>query len=117
APPDPALQAAASTMTTNAASAEMDRLQPRQVRTGGRLVVAAHAPGRDDQLIAIPSLSLPARRTNPSVTSFAMPDATVPARGGHRARERIPAPAKRCTRPARSAGRMSPARPGLRVTR
>jgi integrase len=37
--------------------------------------------------------------------------------GGHRARERIPAPAKRCTRPARSAGRMSPAGPGLGVTR
>jgi hypothetical protein len=34
-----------------------------------------------------------------------------------RARERIPAPAKRCTQPARSTGRMSPARPGLRVTR
>jgi hypothetical protein len=37
--------------------------------------------------------------------------------GAHRARERIPAPAKRCTRPAPSARRMSPAGPGLRVTR
>ena len=54
--PAPALQAAASTTTTNAASAEMDPLQARQVRTGGRLVVAADAPRRDDQLIAIPSL-------------------------------------------------------------
>jgi peroxiredoxin len=55
--PAPALQAAASTTTTtNAASAEMDPLQARQVRTGGRLVVAADAPQRDDQLIAIPSL-------------------------------------------------------------
>src|SRR5215472_5114340 len=115
--PAPPLQAAASTTTTKAASAEMDPLQARQVRTGGRLVVAAVAPRRDDQLIAIPSLSLPARRTNPSATSVAMPDATVPALGGHRARERIPAPAKRCTRPARSSERMSPARPGLRVTR
>ena len=55
--PAPPLQAAASTTTTtNAASAEMDPLQARQVRTGGRLVVAADAPRRDDQLIAIPSL-------------------------------------------------------------
>src|SRR5262249_30948579 len=90
----------------------MDRLQARQVRTGGRLVVTADAPRRDDQLMAIPSLSLPARRTNPSVTSIAMPETTVPALGGHRARERIPAPAKRCTRAARSSERLSPARPG-----
>src|SRR5215472_12518806 len=110
--PTPALQAVASRTTTNAASAEMDRLQARQVRTGGRLVVTADAPRRDDQLMAIPSLSLPARRTNPSVTSIAMPETTVPALGGHRARERIPAPAKRCTRAARSSERMSPARPG-----
>src|SRR5215472_10771287 len=119
APPGPALHAASTTTATatTAGNAAIDRLQPRQVRTGGRLVVAAVAPRRDDQLIAIPSLSLPARRTNPSATSVAMPDATVPALGGHRARERIPAPAKRCTRPARSSERMSPARPGLRVTR
>jgi hypothetical protein len=51
------------------------------------------------------------------VTSVALSEATVPALGGHRARERIPAPAKRCTRPARSARRVSPGGSGLRVTR
>src|SRR6266704_6660616 len=54
-PPGPALHAA-STIAATAGSAAIDRLQPPQVRTGGRLVVAADAPRRDDQLIAIPSL-------------------------------------------------------------
>src|ERR1019366_41644 len=54
-PPGPALHAASTTATT-AGSAGTDRLQARQVRTGGRLVVAADVPRRDDQLIAIPSL-------------------------------------------------------------
>ena len=56
-------------------------------------------------------------RTNPSVTSVAMPDATVPALRSASGPRTIPAPAERCTRPAPSAKRMSPARPGLRVTR
>jgi len=54
-PPGPALHAA-STTTVTAGSAAIDRLQPRQARTGGRRVVAADTPRRDDQLITIPSL-------------------------------------------------------------
>src|SRR5215469_8037501 len=53
-PPGPALHAA-STTTATAGSAAIDRLQARQARTRGRPVVAADAPRRDDQLIAIPS--------------------------------------------------------------
>src|ERR1700748_3820374 len=86
-PTGPALHAASTTAATalTGGSAAIDRLQSRQVRPGGRLVVAAVAPRRDDQLIAIPSLGL-----------LPCPEATVPALGGHRARERIPAAAKRC---------------------
>src|SRR5437867_11596959 len=54
--PAPPLQAAASTTAATAGSAAIDHPQARQVRTVGRLVVAADAPRRDDQLIAIPSL-------------------------------------------------------------
>src|SRR6266566_1093859 len=54
--PAPPLQAAASTTAATAGSAAIDHPQARQARTVGRLVVAADAPRRDDQLIAFPSL-------------------------------------------------------------
>jgi hypothetical protein len=64
-PPGPALQAASAT-TATAGSARTGRLQARQARTGGRPPVAADAPRRDDQLIAIPSLLSASRSRSPT---------------------------------------------------
>jgi hypothetical protein len=64
-PPGPALQAA-SAATATAGSARTGRLQARQARNGGRPPVAADAPRRDDQLIAIPSLLSASRSRSPT---------------------------------------------------